>query len=142
MSSNEVVQSTYRSDVGCRKSETQALKLNSGSIRNMIFIAKIRGFLTVTLLLLIELTWTNSLVAKPDIFATPKIESTKVIPSHVFIFGLGYTGLALASSLKSKFPDCLISGTCRSISKAENLRKFGIQTHIFDPDVSQSRSLK
>lgn len=108
----------------------------------MFLVAKIRGFLIVSLLLLTELKWTNSLVAKPDIFATPKVESTKGIPSHVFIFGLGYTGLALASSLRTKFPDCLISGTCRSISKAENLRKFGIQTHIFDPDVSQSRSLK
>ena len=103
----------------------------------MLVVGVIRSFLTISFLFLTELTWTNSLVAKTDLLATSKIELPRGDPSHVFIFGLGYTGLALASSLKTKFPDCLISGTCRSLSKADNLKKLGIQTHIFDPDVSK-----
>ena len=61
-------------------------------------------------------------------------------PTHVFIFGLGYTGLALVASIKEKFPDCLVSGTCRSVDKATNLLGLGIQSFIFDPDVSHELS--
>ena len=61
-------------------------------------------------------------------------------PTHVFIFGLGYTGLALVASIKEKFPDCLVSGTCRSVDKATNLLGLGIQSFIFDPDVSHRLS--
>ena len=61
-------------------------------------------------------------------------------PTNVFIFGLGYTGLALVASIKEKFPDCLVSGTCRSVDKATNLLGLGIQSFIFDPDVSHELS--
>eukprot|EP00596_Hydrurales_sp_CCMP1899_P002147 CAMPEP_0119036484 /NCGR_PEP_ID=MMETSP1177-20130426/4212_1 /TAXON_ID=2985 /ORGANISM="Ochromonas sp, Strain CCMP1899" /LENGTH=481 /DNA_ID=CAMNT_0006996413 /DNA_START=450 /DNA_END=1895 /DNA_ORIENTATION=- len=37
-----------------------------------------------------------------------------------------------------KYPDCSISGTCRSKDKSENLMKFGIQPHIFNPDENDS----
>ena len=92
------------------------------------------NFLHIALVLVVLLTWPISLAAKLTAYTCKS--STSLAPNHVFIFGLGYTGLALASSIKSQFPDCIISGTCRSIEKAENLKKFGIQPFIFDPDVS------
>lgn len=80
-----------------------------------------------------------SQITKSTSYGTSPVKSMnakKVVPSHIFIFGLGYTGLALVSSIKKRYPDCLISGTCRSLDKAESLMKFGIVPYIFDPDVS------
>lgn len=57
-------------------------------------------------------------------------------PRHVFIFGLGYTGLALASDLLARYPGgaCVVSGTCRTVDKASALTTLGIDAHVFDTD--------
>ena len=91
---------------------------------------------SITLLVLILVASTNFTTEATKPMSSRQIQRVDVIPSHVFIFGLGYTGLALVSSIKNKFPQCVISGTCRSVDKAVNLKKFGIQPFIFDPDVS------
>ena len=85
------------------------------------------------LILVVLLSCSTSIATKR--YAPSFKSHTPQAPSHVFIFGLGYTGLALASSIKNQFPNCIVSGTCRSEDKAENLRKFGIRTFVFDPDV-------
>jgi hypothetical protein len=90
---------------------------------------------SIALLLLIQIVSTNFTTEASKLKFSTQIQRADVTPSHVFIFGLGYTGLALVSSIKRVFPDCVISGTCRSLDKAENLKKFGIQPFIFDPDV-------
>ena len=56
-------------------------------------------------------------------------------PQHVFIFGLGYTGLGLASTL-TRFPGCVVSGTCRTDDKVKALNDLGIDAHVFDTDGS------
>ena len=56
---------------------------------------------------------------------------------RVFIWGLGYTGLGIANILlKNQYlhQECVVSGTCRTYEKAQNLRKLGIDAHIFDVD--------
>jgi hypothetical protein len=96
---------------------------------------------SITLLLLIQMVSTNFTAEASKLkFSTP-IQRADITPSHVFIFGLGYSGLALVSSIQRVFPDCVISGTCRSLDKAENLKKFGIQPFIFDPDVRSNNIL-
>ena len=90
---------------------------------------------SIALLLLIQIVSTNLTTEASKLKFSTQIQRADVTPSHVFIFGLGYSGLALVSSLKRAFPDCVISGTCRSLDKADNLKKFGIQPFIFDPDV-------
>jgi len=56
-------------------------------------------------------------------------------PKHLFIFGLGYTGLAISELFSSTFgPQLKISGTCREVEKQANLNRLGIDTHIFDLD--------
>lgn len=52
--------------------------------------------------------------------------------NRVFIFGMGYTSLALANSLKKQGWD--VVGTCRSEEKREALELRGFQTHRFNPD--------
>lgn len=89
----------------------------------------------ITLLLLTQIVSSNFTTEASKLKFSTQIQRADVTPSHVFIFGLGYSGLALVSSLRRDFPDCVISGTCRSLDKAENLKKFGIQPFIFDPDV-------
>lgn len=53
---------------------------------------------------------------------------------RVFIFGLGYTGLGVANVIMKKFPDCVVSGTCRSEEKKESLTNLGIDAHCFNVD--------
>jgi len=56
-------------------------------------------------------------------------------PTDIFIFGLGYTGLAVARAAKQEWGDvCRIAGTCRSQHKANALRKIGIEAFPFDID--------
>ena len=55
-------------------------------------------------------------------------------PTHVFIFGLGYTGLAIASAIRKSYAECIVSGTCRASEKVESLRNLGIQSYVFNPD--------
>ena len=57
-------------------------------------------------------------------------------PRHVFIFGLGYSGLAFASDLLARYPGgaCVVSGTCRTDDKAAALTALGIDAHVFDTD--------
>ena len=56
-------------------------------------------------------------------------------PTDIFIFGLGYTGLAVARAAKQEWGDgCRIAGTCRSQHKADALRKIGIEAFPFDID--------
>src|SRR5262245_9792053 len=51
---------------------------------------------------------------------------------HLFCFGLGYTGTALAQSLLQD--GWRVSGTCRSPEKAAQLQALGIATRLFDRD--------
>jgi len=51
---------------------------------------------------------------------------------HLFCFGLGYTGTILAQSLLQD--GWRVSGTCRSVEKAAQLRELGIETSLFDRD--------
>ena len=55
---------------------------------------------------------------------------------NVFIFGVGYTGLALAHAIQRRWPNkCTISGTCRTKEKAEHLqRTYGVDAFKFDVD--------
>lgn len=53
---------------------------------------------------------------------------------QVFIFGLGYTGLGIANVIRKNYPDCVVSGTCRSEEKMESLRNLDIDAHCFDLD--------
>ena len=55
-------------------------------------------------------------------------------PAHVFIFGLGYTGLAIASYIKREYLDCIVSGCCTKEEKVEALRKLGINAVVFNTD--------
>ena len=50
--------------------------------------------------------------------------------SHLFCFGLGYTGQALARSLLAE--GWRVSGTCRDQARAEELTGLGIEAHLFD----------
>jgi hypothetical protein len=61
-------------------------------------------------------------------------------PRHVFIFGLGYTDLALASDLLARYPGaaCVVSGTCRTDDKVAALAALGIDAHVFDTDESEA----
>ena len=93
------------------------------------------AFLQQALFLLLHVIVTTSFQLRMSTGGNQK-SGTFLVPNHVFIFGLGYTGLALVSAIKREYPECIISGTCRSLDKAENLKKFGIETYIFDPDVS------
>lgn len=57
------------------------------------------------------------------------------VPPDIFIFGLGYTGLAVARAAKQQWGDaCRVSGTCRTQSKADALQKIGIEAFPFDID--------
>ena len=53
---------------------------------------------------------------------------------HLFCFGLGYTGAALASSVL--WDGWTVSGTCRTADHQAALGAAGISTHIFDRDHS------
>ena len=52
--------------------------------------------------------------------------------SHLFCFGLGYTGTALAQSLMAD--DWTVSGTCRTKEHQNALADAGITAHVFDRD--------
>ncbi|KAG0621262.1 hypothetical protein M758_3G006000 [Ceratodon purpureus] len=54
------------------------------------------------------------------------------VPSSVFIFGMGYTSLALANSLRKRGWE--VAGTCRSEEKRIALESRGFQAHRFNPD--------
>lgn len=54
--------------------------------------------------------------------------------NRVFIFGIGYTGRFLIDEILQKYPHCHISGTCRSVEKADQLQKLGIEAFPFDMD--------
>lgn len=90
---------------------------------------------SVTWLLLILAVSTTFTTEASKLTSSTQIRRSDIIPSHVFIFGVGYTGLELVSSIKKNFPHCVISGTCRSVEKAADLKKLGIQPFIFDPNV-------
>lgn len=49
---------------------------------------------------------------------------------RLFCFGLGYSALALAESLRAD--GWALAGTCREPEKADALRGKGIETHVFD----------
>lgn len=56
-------------------------------------------------------------------------------PPGIFIFGLGYTGLAVARAAKQQWGDaCRVAGTCRTQYKADALQKIGIEAFPFDID--------
>ncbi|MBT4710213.1 MAG: SDR family oxidoreductase [Alphaproteobacteria bacterium] len=52
--------------------------------------------------------------------------------SHLFCFGLGYTGTALAKSLMAD--GWTVSGTCRTAEHQKTLADDGITAHLFDRD--------
>lgn len=52
---------------------------------------------------------------------------------HLFCFGLGYSAITMAKQLLSE--GWRVSGTCRTLEKCEELRKFGITAYIFDEDL-------
>ncbi|MBN9023285.1 MAG: SDR family oxidoreductase [Rhizobiales bacterium] len=49
---------------------------------------------------------------------------------HLFVFGLGYTGLAFARAMRPAAAS--VAGTVRSPDKAAALRAEGIEAHVFD----------
>lgn len=49
---------------------------------------------------------------------------------HLFVFGLGYSGLEIARLARAG--GWTVAGTCTSGEKAERLRADGIETHLFD----------
>jgi nucleoside-diphosphate-sugar epimerase len=51
---------------------------------------------------------------------------------HLFVFGLGYTALALVARLTAEGWN--ISGTCRESARADALRARGVTVHLFDRD--------
>lgn len=55
-----------------------------------------------------------------------------MIDKHLFCFGLGYSAIALARSLKQQ--GWRVSGTCRSAEKQSRLNDLGIAATIFDRD--------
>ena len=60
---------------------------------------------------------------------------------HVFIFGLGYTGLAIASYIKRVYPACKVSGSCTKEEKVSSLRNLGINAVLFNSDSCYGGSL-
>ena len=52
--------------------------------------------------------------------------------ARVFVFGMGYTALALANSLRKRGWE--VAGTCRSEEKREALERRGFRAHRFNPD--------
>lgn len=50
--------------------------------------------------------------------------------SSIFIFGLGYVGLSIASKLR--YMGCKVSGTCTNINKMKSLRELGINAYLFN----------
>lgn len=51
---------------------------------------------------------------------------------HLFCFGLGYTGKALARALLAA--GWRVGGTCREADRADELRALGVDVHLFDRD--------
>ncbi len=54
----------------------------------------------------------------------------KQYSGHLFCFGLGYTGTAVARNLLAE--GWRVSGTCREIEHAEALTELGVEVHLFD----------
>ena len=54
----------------------------------------------------------------------------------IFIFGLGYVGIAVATALKEQ--GWRVSGTCRNINKINALKQQGIQGYLFDDYMGNS----
>lgn len=54
----------------------------------------------------------------------------------IFIFGLGYVGMAVATALKEQ--GWRVSGTCRNINKINTLKERGIQGYLFDDYMGNS----
>jgi len=52
--------------------------------------------------------------------------------NHLFCFGLGFSGLALATRLQAR--SWRVSGTTRAVDKAQALTARGIPTRVFAPD--------
>lgn len=52
---------------------------------------------------------------------------------RLFVFGLGYTGLALAADLLAEGWE--VAGTCRGEDKRRHLREAGIDAHVFHRDL-------
>ena len=56
-------------------------------------------------------------------------------PPQLFIFGVGYTGLAVARAARQRWGQaCRIAGTCRTQYKADALQQVGIEAFPFDLD--------
>ena len=55
-------------------------------------------------------------------------------PSRLFIFGFGYTTLALLRSLRADGGVWEVSGACTSKEKAQALREAGVDAHVWHPD--------
>jgi len=51
---------------------------------------------------------------------------------HLFCFGLGYSGIALARNLLAE--GWRVSGTCRETDHAVALKELGVEVHLFDRD--------
>ena len=60
------------------------------------------------------------------------IERDPSAPPRLFVFGLGYTALALADRLMRA--GWRIAGTCRRPARVASLRARGIDAHVFDRD--------
>lgn len=64
--------------------------------------------------------------------AVNKAVSDDVSTQKIFIFGLGYCGVALAAELSRKH--WLVSGTCRDQEACGSFREEHIDAHVFDAD--------
>jgi nucleoside-diphosphate-sugar epimerase len=60
----------------------------------------------------------------------PRRGDSGKMTQRLFIFGLGYSGLAIAAAAQAN--GWSVAGTVRTPAKAENLRKRGIEAHVFD----------
>jgi len=61
--------------------------------------------------------------------------------SRVMVLGLGYVGLAVASSIRRQWPDVQVSATCRNPHKAGILRAHGIPTYVYSSGEKASWNL-
>jgi nucleoside-diphosphate-sugar epimerase len=52
------------------------------------------------------------------------------VNKHLFVFGLGYSGLEIAKLAKAE--GWTVAGTCTTADKAERMRALGIEAYLFD----------
>ena len=65
----------------------------------------------------------------------PTAVQASSVSRDIFIFGVGYTGLAVARAARQRWGNaCRVAGTCRSQQKADALNKLGIEAFPFDID--------